>query len=355
MEFTQGQARKFKTTGFLILIGAFVGPFYVVFSDGFSSLSPYFNAFAAGILIALNIAFFEFVIFAGKVKRLPFYQLFTIRVVLYVISILFIILCVLIFSRMIKYDLNFYEVLLSDEFREYIQYKDFFIVVFYAFAIVALTNFAIQMNRKMGQGILIDLITGRYYRPKKAIKVVMFLKILKTQELIESVGRLNYHRFLKEVIYDLTEVILSRHGVVYEYVDDELVLTWNPARGFSNANCIRAFFEMQEKLEAKKEVYYEKFRFLPVLVASIHVGEVIIGEIGDIKSEIKYLGDLMNTTYRILGMANSEQKLLCTAELMESINLPIIYDFKEIGQHVLKGKSKPVTLYHLFDKKLKSY
>ncbi len=352
MGLTLDQSRKVKSTGILLLFGALLGPFYVIFSDGFTSVFPYVNSTIAGILIAINIGFFEYVLFDGKIKQLPFYQIFSIRIILYVVSILSIILFVLIFSRMFKYDLNFYEVLISDEFQNYILYKDFKVVVFYALAIVALTNFTIQMNRKMGQGVLINLISGKYYQPKKVEKIVLFLKIQRTKELIEEVGRLNYHKFLKEVFYDLTEIVLLRKAQIYEYVEDQVVILWDVDKGMENANCIRAFFDIQQKLDTGKVRYYDKYKFLPEFVGAMHKGELIVGEIGDIKSEIKYHGDLMNTCYRILGNVDEGKQFLVSEELVNEMKLPIIFDKKRIGEFSLRGKQRPIILYQIVERKL---
>jgi len=355
MDLTLDQERKLKATGYLLLLGIFLGPLYVIFSDGFVSVFPFINSVIAGVLIALNISFYEFVLFSGKIRKLSFYKILILRISLYIISIVSIILVVLIFARMFKYDLNFYEVLISDEFKEYIFHKDFVVVVFYAFGIVVLTNFTIQMNRKMGQGVLFDLITGKYYSPKKVEMIVMFIRIPHTNELIEKIGRLGFHIFLNEVIYDITEIILLRQGIIYEYVEGEFVLVWKTGKGLKDANCIRSFFEMRDKLAANREIYYEKYQFLPDLHASVHMGGVIVGEVGELKSEIKYLGDTMNTTSRILGETNEDQKFICSGTLLEKLNLPFIYSSGKLGEVNLRGKSVPVELYRLDEKELIGY
>lgn len=355
MKLTIEQSRKLNTTGILVAIGMFVGLLYPVFSDGLSSIYPYINGLIIGTSIALLIAFFEFILFGGSFKKLPFYQTFLIRVALYTISIFSIITLVFVVFRMLYYDLNFYAVLKSDEFIDFVFNKDFKVVLAYAFGIVALTNFTLQLNKKMGQGVLLGFIFGFYYHPKEVQRIIMFISIQNAKKIIEKIGRLEYHKFLKEIHYDITNYILYRKGEIYEYVDNELVLIWRRRNGLENANCIRLFFDIKNTIESEKINYYEKYNIVPHILASLHVGTVIRGEIGDIKSEIRYSGDAMNTAARILGQTSKEQELLVSTPLMDLLELPMIYEADNIGTVALKGKQKPLGLHSISEKEMKTY
>ena len=118
MEWTLEQKRNLRGTSWLVFFGVITGPLYVLFSDGFHELHPYINGLIGGVLISFNIAFYEFIVFNGKFRNLKFYLLLTIRVIAYSISLTSIVLLVLITSRMIRYNLNFYEVLSSDDQQE---------------------------------------------------------------------------------------------------------------------------------------------------------------------------------------------------------------------------------------------
>lgn len=355
MKLTIEQARKLKTTGILLVIGTFLGLLYPVFSDGFGSIYPYINGLIIGISIASLIAFFEFILFTGRFKKLPFYQTFLTRVILYTISMFSIIMFVFITYRMLYYDLNFYAVLQSNEFSDFMSSKDYKAALGYAFGIVALTNFTLQMNKKMGQGVLLGFIFGFYYKPKEVRRIIMFLSIRDAKAIIEKIGRLNYHKFLKEIHFDITDHILFRKGEIYEYVDSDLVLIWKRRNGLENANCIRLFFDIKNTIESEKINYYEKYKIVPHIYASLHVGTVIRGEIGDIKSEIRYSGDAMNTTARILGQTTEENEFLVSTALMELLKLPVIYQTKDIGVVKLKGKQIPLALQSITEKEMKMY
>ena len=355
MKLTFEQSRKLAITRRLVIIGLFLGLLYPVFSDGLTSIYPFINGAIIGISIASLVGFFEFIVFEGSFKNVAFYQIFLIRVVSYTISVVVIIFMVFIIYRMLYYDLNFIAVLKSEEFQDFVLRKDFKVVLAYAFGIVALTNFTMQISRKMGQGVLWGFITGLYYHPREVERIIMFISIQDSKEIIEKIGRLKYHKYLKEIHFDITNLILYHKGIIYEYVDSDLVVLWKRREGLENVNCVRLFFDIKNKLEAEKIHFFEKYGVIPDIRASLHLGTVIRGEIGDIKSEIRYSGDAMNTAARILGQTSAENEFLASITLMERVNLPPIYKADYIGTVELKGKRYPLALEVIKEKEMKMY
>jgi len=49
-------------------------------------------------------------------------------------------------------------------------------------------------------------------------------------------------------------------------------------------------------IEAKSKYYLEKYDILPSFKAGMHLGEATVGEIGVIKKDIVFSGDVLNTT-----------------------------------------------------------
>jgi adenylate cyclase len=164
---------------------------------------------------------------------------------------------------------------------------------------------------------------------------------------------MTYHKFLNDFIFDITAPILAHRGIIYQYVDDEIVVSWDVKQGFKNAHCIRTFFEAKSIIHENRESYYNKYRLVPQLHASFHCGHVIIGEIGDVKSEIAFYGDTMNTTSRILAQCIVLNKeILISTHLMYRLDLPPIFENEACGNIQLKGKEKPLELYTVKQAKL---
>jgi adenylate cyclase len=84
---------------------------------------------------------------------------------------------------------------------------------------------------------------------------------------------------------------------------------------------------------------------VPEFKAGVHAGEVIIAQIGELKSEIVYNGDVLNTTARIQSLSNQlGHKLLVSAELMEIISLGPEYTVLDLGSVPLRGKTEALEL-----------
>lgn len=56
--------------------------------------------------------------------------------------------------------------------------------------------------------------------------------------------------------------------------------------------------------EKEREKYIDTYGLVPEFKAGIHCGKVTTGEIGVIKKEILFTGDVLNTSARIQGNCN---------------------------------------------------
>ena len=59
--------------------------------------------------------------------------------------------------------------------------------------------------------------------------------------------------------------------MIYQYVDDEIVVSWNIKNGLKDANCIRTFFDAKNIINELREKYYVKYNLVPKFEASFHV------------------------------------------------------------------------------------
>ena len=49
----------------------------------------------------------------------------------------------------------------------------------------------------------------------------------------------------------------------------------------------------KDEINGQKEKYFDKYGFVPGFRAAFHCGRVIRGEIGDVKSQLVFLGEVM--------------------------------------------------------------
>jgi len=330
----------------MLLVGAILGPFYVMFADGFEHWYPFGNSIIVGVILSLIVVIFELWVFAGGIRRVRFYVLLGFRVFGYLIAIIAVSFNVFLISRMNRFDMSYQQVWHSEEFQSYIFKEDYYLVLIFIFVIIAGINFTRQMSRKLGQGMLLAYISGRYRTPQREDRIFMLFNLVSSRLIADRLGAIKFHVFLNDFFYDVTEAIVIHSGIISQYVEDEVMVTWSMSNGLSNANCIRAFFQIKEDLAALNEKYYEKYGFVPQIRAAVHNGPIIRAEIGEVKTEVLFFGDTINTTSRILGECHtSNTEVLVSDQLMEQIQLPGIYTFKKRGKVTLRGKLEELDLY----------
>lgn len=355
MNFNARRKRNLRITFSLIAFGISAGVLFAGLSNGLGRLYPLMNGAIIGFLIAVIASIFELNIYKNEIRRQRFIVVLATRTLFYFITIICIILLEIGTARMINDGLNFSELLKNEQFNHYIFGGEFRNSVFYTFALSLFINFNLQMSRKLDSKLLNSLIFGKYYHPVEHNIIFMFINIPSSNLIIEKIGRLNFHYFINDIAYDITSPILSNHGIIYQYVEDEIVITWNMKRGLKNARVIRCFFDIKDKIEAASEKYIQKYGIVPDFNAAIHCGKVIKGEIGYIKSEIVYHGDVLNTTSRILGTCQSiKREVLVSAKLLKLLNLPILFKPNKCGDISLKGKKKPLELFSITEDDTKS-
>ncbi len=127
----------------------------------------------------------------------------------------------------------------------------------------------------------------------------MFLDLKSSTSLAEELGHEPYLGLVNEFFRDISGPVLDSAGEIYQYVGDEVVLTWKEERGLKDANCIRVFFDIDAMIEKRKQRYLDRFGVVPEYRAGVHVGEVMTAAIGDLKKGLIFNGDVLNTGSRI--------------------------------------------------------
>jgi adenylate cyclase len=211
---------------------------------------------------------------------------------------------------------------------------------------VVVVNFIMEVRRKVGPGKLWALLTGRYHRPREENRVFLFLDLKGSTSITESLGHARYSQFLRQVYHDLTEIVLRYGAEIYQYVGDEVVLTWPARDPDSGARSLHAFFAFRQKLRRKAEWYRDAFGAAPEFRAGIDCGEVTATEVGDIKRDIAFHGDPLNTAARLLELCGEyEDSVLVSGKVRDAIvsDRSLAADLR--GELVLRGQSRPVPIY----------
>lgn len=213
--------------------------------------------------------------------------------------------------------------------------------------VVDATHLLLLVNDKYGPGMFRNFLMGKYFRPKREERIFMFLDLRSSTTIAEKLGEEKYFNFLKDVFKHATPAIVYTKGEIYQYVGDEIVISWSTEKGVKNASCIRCFYEIQRILRQRAPYYKAHYGIIPEFKAGLHYGYVMAGEIGVIKKDIAFSGDVLNTAARIQAKCNElGVNLLLSKPLLDQLALPPnSFIPKKIGNILLRGKQREVTLF----------
>jgi adenylate cyclase len=201
-----------------------------------------------------------------------------------------------------------------------------------------------QVNLFLGSNNLWKLLLGKYYTPREEERIFMFLDLQSSTKHAEILGHVKYSKMIQDCFNDLG-VVIENEAEIYQYVGDEVILTWKLQSGLKNQNCINAYFNFKQQLDKKREYYMDKYNCKPYFKAGVNKGIVTVTEIGKYKKEIAYHGDPINTAARIQGKCNElKQELLISESLKNKLDIKD-FTFDKLGSIELKGKEMQVPLY----------
>ena len=213
--------------------------------------------------------------------------------------------------------------------------------------LMAGTMLMVRLNDQYGNGG-ISYLTGFYHRPRQEMRIFMFLDMRSSTTIAEQIGHVKYFQLLNELYADITDPIVYSRGEIYQYVGDEISVSWSLRHGVGRQRCIRCFLDIRAKLQRRAKHYEERYGMAPTFKAGFHYGPVTTGEVGLVKKERIFSGDVVNTAAHIQNRCNEHGvDNLISQDLLEVLRLPPAYVVREIGSTDLKGKRNAIQLWTL--------
>ncbi len=323
--------------------GSFVSDEYTVISATPSvMLFASVTTFTVGILVGLVEVFF----FRGRFKGYSFILKTIYKLVLYVVGALAIILFTFPIAVSLEYSIPIWHYEVLEAYGEFLLSLTFFSALLQMGFILFLCLVYAAISENLGHAVLMNFFTGKYHRPKEEERIFMFLDMKSSTTLAEKLGHVQYFKFLSAYYDAFSNAIIDHVGEVYQYIGDEIIISWPLEVGLHRSNCIRCFFAMEDALKMKQKEFIAAFGVFPEFKAALHFGKVVTGEIGALKREITFSGDVLNVTSRIQGLCvKFDADLLVSGGLWRFLDLGDEYHVRHLGERFLKGRSMPVTLH----------
>jgi len=216
----------------------------------------------------------------------------------------------------------------------------------FSFAVTAIFLFVFQISQIIGGRTLRDWVIGRYHRPREEARFFLFVDLAGSTGLAERLGPVGVHRFLNQVFLLASDPIDDHRGEIYQYVGDEMVVTWTEAQGRPGARPLGCFFGIERALRAAAPEFERDFGAVPRVRGAVHAGRVIAGEVGGSKRDIVFHGDVLNTASRLEQIAREgDHGLVVSAAALERCVGTERYALEDLGARALRGRSEAVTVY----------
>ena len=333
-----------------IFIGALIGTLYAAFeylikleTDSEELLFPLLlRGLSVGSIIFGFTAIIEDLL-KEKFRNKKFFYLIIVKSIVYTLVISFSLFIVngLWFS-IFPYD-SFINLLINYFFSQ-----NYLVNIITIYPILLILISIDQINSLHRKGELWNFITGKYHNPREVNRIFCFIDLKGSTTIAEKLGNIRFANFIKDYYSDISAAIIKTDAQIYQYVGDEIVLSWSYRQGLKNNNMLQCFFLMKKLIDRKKDIYLSKYGYFPEFRAGMHGGPVIVTWIGEVKKEIVYIGDVLNTGSRIQENCKRLKKdFLISKKLLNLLKSTTEISFSFVEKIIPRGKHEPVELYSL--------
>jgi adenylate cyclase len=296
-------------------------------------------AMIAVTFVGLLIGTIEVVFLQRLFAKSSFLKTIIGKLVIYSVFLFLIILIMFPIAVSMELNTNILDTAVWEKLKDYLQSIGFASTGFQMFVSLTASLFYAELSENIGHGVLANFIRGKYHTPKEENRIFMFLDMKSSTTIAEQLGHVQYFELLKEYYYVLSNAVIIHSGEIYQYVGDEMVVSWKYKNGIRDHNCIECFFRMKKDFQQQQATFVEKFGVMPQFKAGLHLGTVTTGEIGSIKKEIIFTGDVLNATARIQSLCNDVGvDMLISKDLKDILQLEDKFQITSHGMKELRGK-----------------
>ena len=301
----------------------------------------------SGLLMGLLTGILEIGVFSKWFIKMSFTKKIILKSLIYLCIVVVFLIAITMLNALYTYEHNSFSSIIAPGLAFFADYAVISVIQYIA-AIIVLTQFYAEFSQSIGAGTLSNFFLGKYHHPVEEERIFMFLDMKSSTTIAENLGHVRYFEMLREYFFDLSEAVIDYAGEIYQYAGDEMIICWKLKDGLKNNNSIDCFFAMKRALKSQSEKYNRQFGLLPGFKAGLHYGIVTAGEIGSLKKEIIFTGDVLNTSARIQGLCNHhEAELLVSEDMAKLLQLPATYKVRSVGENMLKGRGKAMELFSI--------
>ena len=155
-----------------------------------------------------------------------------------------------------------------------------------------------------------------------------------------------FSRLIQVIFSEVKQITPTYHGQIYNYVGDEVIITWPEDLGLRNANCVRLAFHFLSNIKLREQYFKDELGLIPEFKAGLHGGDVTVAEVGNIKRDISFFGDVVNTASRLQTLCKEYEELFLTSDyIYQYLKDTSDLSFDHLGKLELRGKEEQMDVY----------
>ena len=243
--------RKFRTLALICIFTSFAGVIFQLIDEERLDYNSVLVGFPLGLVFGL-LELFLLPQANMRFRQWSFTKILIFKTLLYTAAVYVVTVGMAIVSGLL-------EGRKMSELPAFLASMEHLSLVVYTLVIYGLIVFFLQINYLLGEGILWKFIRGKYHQPREEERIFMFLDMKSSTAIAEQLGHVRFYALLNELFHEISQPVLQTKAEIYQYVGDEIVLTWELRPGLKNSNCLNAFFMFQESLLRKSEDYLRDF------------------------------------------------------------------------------------------------
>ncbi|MFT5338002.1 MAG: adenylate cyclase [Luteibaculaceae bacterium] len=323
-----------------LLKTGFLGLFVVLICQVIALTDFHWGILPFGFSLGMLVGFIELVIFRRFYTDMSLPVLLIGKLIFYYIGTL---LLIIVFTIIIAWGIERNGTivdLVSEIFTPIKMLESLRVLIPVIFVVLYL-----QIETLVGKGMFGKYLRGAYSKPKLEERVFLFVDMIDSTSFAEKLGDRKYYRLLNGFFRMMSRPLFDSHAEIYKYVGDEVIISWKIKKNRPLDKCVNTVFNIQKQIDLEKGRYLEQFGTFPKFRASMHVGTVICAQVGDLKKEIAYNGDVLNITSRMQGVCKElRERLVVSEDVFERMEHKEKWRPQPLGKVKLKGKNEEIAI-----------
>lgn len=322
--------------------------FYPSTGNLYDSSTSFVAVHTMTFLLGVFLGLIEETLFKGKFRKFSFMSKIVLKTVIYMSLLTVLMFLSSVILNAINIGTSITDPVVIKTVLDFLGSFTYLSIAIFAGAVIDLTLFFNEIISFLGLDVVGTYFTGKYSKPVKEDRIFMFLDMRGSTAIAEKLGHEKHYQLINDYYADMSQSIIQTQGQVYQYVGDEIVISWKVDRGLYGANCLACFFQISQKIQQKAGQYQSRYGLIPTFKAGLHVGEVTRGQVGLIKREMLFIGDVLNTSARIQGLCNElKSDVLISEELKTLLPEEVRYTFTSKGCIELRGREQKEELFEV--------